>query len=160
MLANITPLMVKTLTCKAAIIKARTLNPQGVLQQLEHYCYLSIDDDYIHAIYPLLPVNNNMIKPAYFAPPNPIGAHVSVIYPEENVALNPLMIGQKHSFTVDELISASYGLKEYIALSVSSPSLVAVRQTYGLASKPTFKQHTIVFHITVGMSVNRPLQLG
>lgn len=142
------------LSGKKALHKAKTLVAEGVLQQRENYCYLKIDDDYIHVIYPLLKAYGAIDKPDYFNSPDDVGAHISVIYPEENIKLLQSKVGQKHGFTISGLIKAQYGLKEYYAFSVTSPSLAAFRQANFLAPKPTFKGHSIVFHITIGIKNN------
>lgn len=139
------------LSCKTALNKAGTLKTEGLLEQSDDYCYLKIDDDYIHLIHPILSAHYDVDKPDYFRLPEDVGAHISVIYPEENVTLNREHIGQKHFFRVDGLIKAKFGLKEYFALSVTSPTLAVFRQKYDLDPKPTFKGQQVVFHITVGV---------
>ncbi|KGP62387.1 hypothetical protein EP47_06355 [Legionella norrlandica] len=146
--------IVTELSCKTALQKARNLRAEGILQQRDNYCYLKIDDDYIHFIHPILSVYDAIDKPDYFKPPDDVGAHISIIYPEENISLNRKHIGQRHRFSIDGLIKARFGLKEYFALSITSPSLVAFRQKYCLDPKPTFKGQQIVFHITVGVRAN------
>jgi hypothetical protein len=59
---------------------AKGLNPRGRLQQQNGYCYLKIDDDYIHEIYPLFLIYGNIKKPEYVDSLTGVGAHISVIY--------------------------------------------------------------------------------
>ncbi|MBX9704483.1 MAG: hypothetical protein K2X39_10055, partial [Silvanigrellaceae bacterium] len=139
------------LSCTAALQRAKTLETEGHIQQRENYCYLKIDDNYIHLIHPLLAAFGPINKPAYFTPPEDVGAHISIIYPEEKMKLLPHNVGQKHTFLIDGLIKAKYGVKEYFALSVISPSLTAFRQAHHLRPKPTFKDQEIIFHITLGV---------
>lgn len=128
----------------------RKLAVEGVVQQRDNYCFLKIDDDYIHLTQPLLSEYGDVEKPAYFAPPDDVGAHISIIYPEENKVPH-IATGQKHHFSIYGLLKAQYGSKEYFALAISSPSLAAFRQKHHLAAKPRFKGQEIFFHITVGV---------
>lgn len=56
--------------------------------------YLDIDDEYVHQLFPLLK-NFNIKKPDYFGEDSE-GAHITVIYPEENKTINKDDLGQKH----------------------------------------------------------------
>lgn len=147
-------LIITELSCETVLKKVNALSEEGLLQQRNNYCYLKIDDNYIHFLHPMLGVYGHIDKPAYFNPPDDVGAHISVIYPEENIKLLQSNVGQKHSFSISGLIKARYGLKEYFALSVVSPSLATFRQNHFLAPKPTFKGQQIVFHITIGVRNN------
>lgn len=131
--------------------EAKNLSTEGFIQHLDNYCYLKVDDEFIHLLYLQLKIYGNLIKPEYFSSPKDIGAHISVVYPEEDVNLNDRFIGEKHFFSIEGLIKAQYGSKEYFALSASSESLVNMRKQYDLSPKPTFKGHQIVFHITIGI---------
>lgn len=139
------------LSCEPALHKAQSLITEGLLRQQDNYSYLKVDDDYIHLIHPLLAVFGPIDKPDYFNPTDEVGAHISVIYPEENRMLAHESLGQRHHFSVSGLIKAQYGNREYFALSVTAPSLETLRKTHHLAPNPTFKGHQIVFHITVGI---------
>ncbi|STX40312.1 Uncharacterised protein [Legionella donaldsonii] len=126
------------------------LAAEGVIQQRDNFCYLKINDDYIHHTHPYLNEYGVIEKPAYFIPPDDVGAHISVIYPEEaNVPQR--VVGQLHSFSICGLLKAQYGSREYFALAVSSPSLTTFRQNHHLAEKPIFKGQEIFFHITIGV---------
>lgn len=133
---------------------AASLNTEGAMQQRGDYCYLNIDDRFIHQLYPLLAHYERIEKPDYFTEPNPIGAHISVIYPEEMVRALPSQMDEKHLFSVSGLIKAQYGTKDYFMLSVIAPSLSAFRQLQYLAPRPIWKRQEIMFHITVGIRDN------
>lgn len=148
------PFLLTELPGEATLQKAGTLSNEGTVHQIDNYCYLKIADDFIHLLYPTLKNYEFITKPEYFSPPNAIGAHISIIYPEENIVLNQKDAGQKHLFSIEGLIKAQYGVKEYFALAVSSPSLAAIRQQYSLAPKPRFKGQEIVFHITIAVRVS------
>lgn len=142
------------LSDKSVIDIAILFDTEGIIQQRGDYCYLNIDDHYIHQIFPLLAQYDCVKKPEYFTEPNAIGAHISVIYPEEMVKVLPSSVGEKHGFSVSALIKAQYGTKDYFVLSVTSPSLSAFRQLHYLSPRPIWKGQEIMFHITVGVRDN------
>lgn len=142
------------LSNKSVINVAETIDGEGFIQQRGDYCFLNIDDRYVHEIYPMLTQYGHVEKPDYFIVPNGIGAHISVIYPEEMVKILPSSIGEKHEFVVDALIKAQYGLKEYFVLSVISPTLTTFRQSHYLPPRPIWKGQEVMFHITIGVRNN------
>jgi hypothetical protein len=149
-----TPFIITNLSSDWALDNARKLPTEGLLKRCHNYCYLKIDDNYIHSIYPLLDTYGHINKPDYFNTTDDIGAHISVIYPEENIDIAQIDSRQTYCFSIDGLIKARYGVKDYFALAVTSPSLAIFRQKHLLASKPTFKRQPIVFHITIGVRDN------
>ncbi|WP_019215717.1 hypothetical protein [Legionella tunisiensis] len=130
----------------------KKLTAEGVIQQRDNFCYLKIDDDYIHLTHPLLNEHGVIEKPAYFIPPDDVGAHISIIYPEEN-KIPQIAIEQKHHFSICGLLKARYGLKEYFALVVNSPSLAAFRQKHHLAARPTFKSQEVFFILRLASGI-------
>lgn len=137
----------------AEIIKSiEGLSLKGWIEQTPHYCYLKIDDRFVHQTYPYLHTLDARIqKPDYFDSPNAIGAHVSVIYPEEHVTLMLENVGQIHDFKVCKLIKAQFETSAYFVLSVASPSLNRLRQMHHLSIHPVFKGYAIMLHITIGV---------
>jgi len=120
---------------------------------LNNLVYLNVDDNYIHQLYPFLKIFHDEIeKPDYFGP-DLIGAHISVIYPEENPIYNNNDddVGQVHHFQVTGLYTAKLGLKKYYVLGIEAPSLLLFRRQRGLCEKLHFKDHSIGFHITLGV---------
>lgn len=144
-------LFITELVCDQALHRATALSQEGLIVQEQDYCYLKIDDNYVHDIHPLLGLFGNVEKPNYFTPPHNVGAHISIIYPEERIRLSSENVGQRHAFSISGLIKAQYGMKAYFALAVTSPSLALFRQKHYLQPKPTFKGQQIVFHITIGV---------
>jgi len=134
-----------------ALAIAGSLATEGQIQLLDHYCYLKVSDHYIHLIQPLLLKYGFVEKPDYFIPPNNVGAHISIIYPEESKMPLPIYRGQVHHFSVSGLCKVRYRKMEFYALSISSPSLAAFRVGHQLNENPTFKGQEIMFHITVGV---------
>jgi len=116
----------------------------------QHLVYLDIVDDYIHQLFPLLENKNNLIvKPDYFNK-YLIGAHISVIYPEENKLINPIELGKQHKFKIKNLITMEINSKVYYALRVESHSLLELRRKYKLPDKLNFRGIRVEFHITIG----------
>ena len=139
------------LSDQSVIDMTETFDGEGYIHQRGDYCYLDIDDRYIHKIHPMLAQYGCVEKPDYFSVSDGIGAHISVIYPEEMVKVLPSSVGQKHVFSVCALVKVQYGLKEYFVISVTSPSLSAFRQIHYLSPRPIWKGQEIVFHITIGV---------
>ena len=110
--------------------------------------HLDIDDHYIHHLFPVLqPLNAQ--KPNYFNDEG-IGAHISVIYPEEKISFDLDDLHQTHYFEVRELVKAEINQKIYFALLVKSHSLQQLRDKYNLPNLLNFKGYSIPFHITIG----------
>src|SRR5829696_1009800 len=83
--------------------------------------YLSVHDDYIHQLFPLF-ANQKIKKPDYFGAGS-AGAHISVIYPEENILISSNDLDGEHKFEIEGACTAEIGLKNYYALMVNAPSL-------------------------------------
>ena len=114
--------------------------------------YLDINDKYIHQLFPLLPNSDGkIIKPDYFGE-NKMGAHISVIYPEENETAAEEDLDVEHHFKILGVFSADLNLKRYYVLGIESESLDKLRKKYKLSEKLMFKDHLTDFHITVGVS--------
>jgi hypothetical protein len=130
---------------------ASKLSPTGCLSRTDNnLVYLNIDDDYIHQLYPHLQ-NNSIMKPDYFGKDS-IGAHISVIYPEENPKISNDYFDEKHHFSIKNLYWTQLNSKKYYVLMIQSDSLIQLRNQSGLSEKPYFRGHAIDFHITVGVS--------
>ncbi|WBV65335.1 hypothetical protein PGH44_12590 [Legionella pneumophila] len=72
----------------ALLNKAMQLKSIGkVALSQNQLTYLKIHDEWIHELFPLLQ-NEQIRKPDYFGNES-IGAHISIIYPEENTTINP-----------------------------------------------------------------------
>ncbi len=110
--------------------------------------YLDIDDDYIHQLFPALK-NQSIQKPNYFGEKS-IGAHITVIYPEEQKIIKQIEFNQEHLFSIKELVTAEIGQKLYYVLLVESFSLLQLRKKYKLPNLLCFRGYSIGFHITIG----------
>lgn len=114
--------------------------------------YLKIDDQIIHQLFPLLPQINAIRKPDYFGA-GLVGAHISIIYPEEKIVIAKSDLGQMHQFEIKGFYQATLGVKNYYVVMVKLPALVALRKKYGLPEYLCFKNYMIDFHITFGVEV-------
>jgi hypothetical protein len=114
------------------------------------WTYLDIDNRYIHQLFPFLEIHSEKInKPEYFGE-GLTGAHITVIYPEENKFVHHEDLGKEHRFKVKGVFTADLGLKRYYVLGIEAPSLISVRHKYGLNSQLCFKNYIIDLHITIG----------
>ncbi len=144
-------LILTELPCNDLLKSIDNLNTKGWIAQTDHYCYLKIDDRFVHHAYPFLNTFNSCIeKPDYFENQDAIGAHISAIYPEEHAQLMTENMGQIHHFQIGKLLKIKFETAFYYVLTITSPSLERLRQMHHLAIQPTFKGHQIMFHITLG----------
>jgi hypothetical protein len=103
----------------------------------EKYVYLDIDNNYIHELFPLL--QDNLIqKPDYFSKYT-MGAHITVFYPEENIIINQEDLESKHSFSIKNLYTAILNSKKYYIITIECPTLLELREKYGLTEMLNFK---------------------
>lgn len=145
-------LLTKKLNNHALIDTASKLDNVGYLVKNEaNLIYLDIDDNYIHQLLPLL--GDKKIKsPDYFSE-HIIGAHISVIYPNELKPITDNELGSKHYFKIKEAYTAKLDLRNYYVLTVDAPSLLELRRKYALPDLLCFKNYGVEFHITIGVRV-------
>ena len=129
---------------------ALKLPKQGKVFKTENnLAYLKIHNDFIYELQPLLN-DKEIIKPTYFDKDG-IGAHISIIYPEENEVLQENDIGGIHNFNITGLFAAALDEKEYFALGVDAPSLLLLRKNYHLQEMLFIKNILVPFHVTIGV---------
>jgi len=141
-----------------------TLNRTGTLAFCEatNYCYLKILDAYIFDAFSLLenkPLNMPIKMPDYFTANNPIGAHISLVYPEENnasrvrdyIQSKPVVLNAI-SFKVNVLLSVNVFNKTQFVIVVTSPQLDAIRKKFDLPEKLNYHGLLVPFHITIATS--------
>lgn len=130
---------------------AQSLNNIGnIVVTSNNLTCLKVDDAYIHRLFPLLPISG-ITKPDYFQA-NGIGAHISIIYPEEGVAITDKDLGISHTFRVAGIFTTVIHQKRYYALKVTAPTLIAMRESYQLSRELNFKNYWISLHITIATS--------
>lgn len=112
--------------------------------------YLDVDDAYINKLYPLL--NDPQIKKPDYFKQDSVGAHVSVVYRDEDAFFDNKDLGKEYHFKIKELVIAEINLKNYYVLLLDSPMLRQLRVKYGLQEQLNFKNYLIDFHITIGVA--------
>lgn len=148
-------MMFTSLIIPELIEKARALSSIGnIVTTPKQWTYLDVDDAYIEQLFPLLSHHQKHIcKPEHMGE-NIVGAHISVIYPEENTFLQNEDLGQKHAFVITGIFAADLAGKRYYALTVEAPSLIALRQKYRLDETLYFKSHRVPLHMTIGVELS------
>ena len=131
------------------IQSAKLLSAKGKLTIFDEITCVQGSDSYIHQLFPLLE-DGHIIKPDYFGEQS-IGAHITIIYPEEYKKIEEKDLGGEHNFLIKELIAAKIKQKIYYALLVESASLLQIRKKYDLPDLLSFKGYQIGFHITIGV---------
>lgn len=137
--------------------KVDEIESKGVLKQKSNgYVYLEVSKDFIKKTIPLIESPGKIVAPKFYKFKKGMGAHISVISEVEQVQ-NDLWeikeLGQEFSFTVTELRSAKVlrnnKMKKVWFLSVASPELERLRESYGLTPRLNDRD----FHITIGVQV-------
>ena len=136
----------------------------GALEEVQLRCplrirdgfvYLEVPDEIIDGFFEMLP-GRGLDKPEAATDKEYVGAHVSVMRPEEHERIvkkkkRVREIDEDFAFTLDKLYSTEPegwdGVKEVFFVSVKSPELEALRKKYGLSK--LLNGHD--FHITVGV---------
>lgn len=112
------------------------LPQEGILAiKSDGFVYLKVDDEYIHALFPMLNLEEEGYKkPPYFRSKEAVGAHISVFYESEHVV--PDEIGQIISFELKQIVIVKPSKDtSYAVLQVESPQLEKIREKYGLNPK-------------------------
>lgn len=114
-----------------------------LVQEKDGYAYVKVDDGYIKSLFPMLHASAFQ-KPPYFRRPDAPGAHISLAYENEQVALKE--VGRTFTFELESIkvVHAKKGIS-YIVLTVKAPELENLRKRYGLS--PLLQGHE--FHITL-----------
>jgi len=143
---------IEKLYLPAILSAASHLQHKGKLARSKaNLVYLNINDAYIYELFPLLQ-SEDIKMPDYFGE-GEAGAHISVVYPEENKEISDDDIDQEHVFLVKELVTVKIDQKIYYVFLVESSSLLQLRRKYGLPDLLSFKNYSIGFHITIGTSI-------
>jgi hypothetical protein len=125
------------------------LAQEGVLiQKIDGYAYLKVDDNYIHELFKRLGPIHGYNKPPYFRRKDAPGAHVSVAYEDEKIKFAE--VGAKYYFTITAIREIAVNKStHYIILDIYAPQLEELRKRYGLS--PKLKNHE--FHITIAKKI-------
>jgi len=123
---------------------------QGRLQFTSGFVYVDVDDDYIHCLIPFIE-REGFEEPPYFGRSDLVGAHITVIYPEEVKKYrihNIKECGKTIHFSVKTcqvVQPPSWGGDEIYLIIVDVPELNKIRDQYGLPKSE------LPFHITIGV---------
>lgn len=123
------------------------LASSGILKNEGGFVFVDVDDNYIHELIKFIE-KEGFVKPPYFGDCL-VGAHITVIYPEEMTEQPIEEIGQTIHFTLRECQvirpHKMEGIEEVYFIVVEAPELDVLRQKYHLPRR----QYD--FHITVGV---------
>jgi hypothetical protein len=117
------------------------------------YLYLDVSDEFISKAMAIIEVSGKLIPTRHYTEKNGIGAHISVIYGNEQPVCDCadiIEVGQPYVFAVRALRSLKLKRDNFKTklwmIDVEAPELSLIREKYGL--EPLFKGHN--FHITLG----------
>lgn len=122
----------------------------GILKHLERFVYVDIDDAYIHTLISFLQ-EEGFESPPYFGREDLIGAHITVIYPDELTCdvSHIEEYGDTIHFIPEKcsIIQPSdwQGVDAIYLVLVQAPALDRIREKYGLPMQ------RYPFHITLGV---------
>ncbi|MBS0621829.1 MAG: hypothetical protein JSR80_02580 [Verrucomicrobia bacterium] len=135
----------------------KNLPHHGILKNSDGFLYVDIDDEYIHQLV-LFIQKEGFEEPPYFGRPDLVGAHITVIYPDEvkEYGISEIQeCGEVIDFTPRECqVVRPLNLQEVdevYFLSVDAPALDRIREKYGLPKRE------YDFHITIGMKPITPI---
>lgn len=129
----------------------QNLPTTGVLRHQGRFIYVDVDDSYVHSLLPIIK-KYGFGAPPYFGKPGLVGAHISVISPDElnkNGIARINEVGRRIKFKLKrakvETPPNWKTVDQVYFIEVEAPALAKLRAKYGLPKKE-FK-----FHITVGI---------
>lgn len=139
------------------IEKVVQLEQKGILKQKSNgYLYVEVSNDFISKALSLIEAPGKIVPPRHFTSKKGIGAHISVMYENEQI-MNEIWeiqeLGQEFTFNIIELrtikLNKDNKAKKLWLLAVEAPELEQLRERYGLP--PKLKNHD--FHITLGSQI-------
>jgi hypothetical protein len=122
---------------------------EGTLKSSGGFVYVDVDDDYIHKLVPMIQ-EYGFEEPPYFGNAGLVGAHITVIYPDEikNHKISEIQeYGESISFTpqrCEAVYPPTWHGDEAYFIVVEAPELDAIREKYGLPKRK------YDYHITIG----------
>lgn len=138
-------------SCAQMIEYAENHLPQsGILKSTGKFVYVDVDDDYIHRLVSFIE-EDGFQEPPYFGDFDLVGAHISVIYPDEmeKFAIGDIdECGKRISFALragEVVHPPKWVYDEVFFLSVDAPELDKIREKYGLPKRG------FPYHITIGV---------
>lgn len=123
----------------------------GTLKSTNGFVYVDIDDKYVHELIQFIE-KSGFQKPPYFADPNLVGAHITVIYPDEMKEYSLEQIKEVGTTIYFQPLECNLAtppnwkeIDQVYFIVVDSPQLDQIREKYGLPNRE-YK-----FHITIGV---------
>jgi len=133
----------------------RQLPHCGVLKNSEGFVYVNVDDEYVHKLVSFIK-DEGFEEPPYFGDAGLVGAHITVIYPDEVKKYGIKEIqecGKTINFTPKKCQVVRPPKWEKIDqvyfVVVEAPELDQIREKYGLPKRE------YDFHITIGVKANK-----
>lgn len=132
---------------------SQQLPHSGVLKNRGDFLYVDVEDGYIHKLIREIE-SEGFIEPPYFGSSDLVGAHITVMYPDEMKEYGIQDVeecGQTIEFSLKDcqLVSPPRWkeVESVYVLTVEAPELDSLRAKYGLPEK----RHA--FHITIGLKL-------
>lgn len=129
----------------------KNLPHHGILKNSNGFVYVDLDDEYIHKLITFIQ-QDGFEEPPYFGDPGLVGAHITVMYPEEATKYGVKEIrecGEMVSFVPKKCQVVHpprwKEIDEVYFIVVDAPQLDQIRKKYGLPKR----EHD--FHITIGV---------
>lgn len=123
----------------------------GVLKNSEGFIYVDLDDSYVHKLVTFIQ-KDGFEEPPYFGSPNLVGAHITVIYPDEveKYGINDIQeCGKTIHFTPKDCKIVRppnwEEIDEVYFIVIDAPELDEIREKYGLPKRE------YDLHITIGV---------
>lgn len=129
----------------------RQLPNWGILRNSEGFVYVELEDEFIHKLVEFIR-QDGFEEPPYFGKSNLVGAHATVIYPDEMVQYDIDEIQETGQIIFFEAKDCRIvkpprwkEIEEVYFIVVDSPELDKMREQYGLPKRE------YEFHITIGV---------
>ncbi|MGL4348647.1 MAG: hypothetical protein ACRCSV_04240 [Chlamydiales bacterium] len=123
----------------------------GTLKSTNTFVYVDVDDKYVHELIQFIE-KSGFQKPPYFGDTDLVGAHITVIYPNEMEQYNLEQINETGSTIFFQPVECKLvtppnwkEIDQVYFIVVDSPQLDQIREKYGLPNRE-YK-----FHITIGV---------
>lgn len=122
----------------------------GIIKHSKGFVFVDVDDAYIHQLIPFIQ-EEGFVEPPYFGNADLVGAHITIIYPEEVKAYGIEAIeeeGEVIHFTPKKckiVYHKRNGMEAAYFIIVEAPELDQIREKYGLPKRE------YDLHITIGI---------
>ncbi|MCH9643861.1 MAG: hypothetical protein K0U23_03230 [Gammaproteobacteria bacterium] len=137
-------LVITPIDAPGLIASLSSLSKTGKIKSEQSgFIFAEIDNAFIDKSFPLLQMEG-------IRKPN-MGAHISLAYPEEQVALKDNPINFINDFIITDVFSTVLDNKKYYALKVASLEIKKFRENLSLPEFLTLKGHSIFPHITIAV---------